>query len=88
MSEATERNLRKSRTGIVTSNKMDKTAVVAIKQSVKHPLYKKTVKKTKKLKIHDENNELSIGDKVRVEETRPISKEKHWRLVEVIEKAK
>jgi small subunit ribosomal protein S17 len=88
MSETTERNLRKSRTGIVTSDKMDKTAVVAIKQSVKHPLYKKTVKKTKKLKIHDENNELNIGDKVRVEETRPISKEKHWRLVEIIEKAK
>ncbi|MDR2047777.1 MAG: 30S ribosomal protein S17 [Clostridiales bacterium] len=88
MSEATERNLRKSRTGIVTSNKMDKTAVVAVKQSVKHPLYKKTVKKTKKLKIHDENNELNIGDKVRVEETRPISREKHWRLVEIIERAK
>ncbi|MDR2090782.1 MAG: 30S ribosomal protein S17 [Clostridiales bacterium] len=88
MSETTERNLRKSRTGIVTSNKMDKTAVVAIQQSVKHPLYKKTVKRTKKLKVHDENNELNIGDKVRVEETRPISKDKHWRLVEVIEKAK
>jgi small subunit ribosomal protein S17 len=67
---------------------MDKTAVVAVKQSVKHPLYKKTVKKTKKLKIHDENNELNIGDKVRVEETRPISREKHWRLVEIIERAK
>ncbi|MDR3263323.1 MAG: 30S ribosomal protein S17 [Clostridiales bacterium] len=89
MAEITEtRNLRKSRTGVVVSNKMDKTAVVAIQQSVKHPLYKKIVKRTKKLKVHDENNELNIGDKVLVAETRPISKEKHWRLVEVVEKAK
>lgn len=89
MTEATEaRSLRKSRTGIVVSNKMDKTAVVAIKESVKHPLYKKIIKRTKKLKVHDENNELNVGDKVLVAETRPISKEKHWRLVEVVEKAK
>ncbi|MDR1906113.1 MAG: 30S ribosomal protein S17 [Clostridiales bacterium] len=88
MSEATERNLRKSRTGIVTSNKMEKTAVVTITQSYKHPLYKKTIKNTKKLKVHDENNELNIGDKILVEETRRISKDKHWRLVEIIEKAK
>ncbi|MDR1939942.1 MAG: 30S ribosomal protein S17 [Clostridiales bacterium] len=89
MSENLEtRNLRKSRTGIVVGNKMDKTAVVAIEESVRHPLYKKIVKRTKKLKVHDENNELNIGDKVTVVETRPISKEKHWRLVQIVEKAK
>ena len=83
-----ERNLRKTRTGKVVSNKMDKTIVVAIEDSVKHPLYKKIIKRTVKLKAHDENNECSIGDRVRVMETRPLSKEKRWRLVEVIEKAK
>jgi small subunit ribosomal protein S17 len=89
MSENTEsRSLRKTRTGIVVSDKMDKTAVVAIKESVKHPLYKKTVKRTKKLKVHDEENQLGVGDKVTVIETRPISKEKHWRLVQIVEKAK
>ena len=83
-----ERNLRKTRVGKVVSNKMDKTIVVAIEDSVKHPLYKKIIKRTVKLKAHDENNECSIGDRVRVMETRPLSKEKRWRLVEVIEKAK
>ena len=83
-----ERNLRKTRTGKVVSNKMDKTVVVAIEDSVKHPLYKKVIKRTVKLKAHDENNECSIGDRVRVMETRPLSKEKRWRLVEIIEKAK
>ena len=88
MSEAIERNNRKERVGVVVSDKMDKTIVVAIKDKAKHPLYKKTINKTKKLKAHDENNECSIGDRVRVMETRPLSKEKRWRLVEVIEKAK
>ncbi|MDR3294039.1 MAG: 30S ribosomal protein S17 [Clostridiales bacterium] len=88
MSETTERNLRKSRTGIVVSNKMDKTAVIAITERVKDPLYKKIVKRTKRLKVHDENNELNVGDKVLVIETRPISKDKHWRLAEIVEKAK
>ena len=83
-----ERNLRKTRVGKVISNKMDKTIVVAIEDHVKHPLYKKIVKKTYKLKAHDENNECNIGDRVRVMETRPLSKEKRWRLVEIIEKAK
>ena len=83
-----ERNLRKTRVGTVVSNKMDKTIVVAIEDSVKHPLYKKIIKRTVKLKAHDENNECSIGDRVRVMETRPLSKEKRWRLVEIIEKAK
>ena len=83
-----ERNLRKPRTGKVVSNKMDKTIVVAIEDHVKHPLYKKIVKETYKLKAHDENNECKIGDKVRVMETRPLSKDKRWRLVEIIEKAK
>ena len=83
-----ERNLRKIRTGKVISDKMDKTIVVAIEDSVKHPLYKKIIKRTVKLKAHDENNECTIGDRVRVMETRPLSKEKRWRLVEVIEKAK
>ena len=82
-----ERNLRKTRVGKVVSNKMDKTIVVAIEDHVKHPLYKKIVKKTYKLKAHDENNECQIGDRVRVMETRPLSKDKRWRLVEVIEKA-
>ncbi|MCI8928519.1 MAG: 30S ribosomal protein S17 [Lachnospiraceae bacterium] len=82
------RNLRKTRTGKVTSDKMDKTIVVAIEEHVKHPLYKKVVKRTYKLKAHDENNECRIGDTVRVMETRPLSKEKRWRLVEVVERAK
>ena len=82
-----ERNLRKTRTGKVTSNKMDKTIVVAIEEHVKHPLYNKVVKKTYKLKAHDENNECNIGDTVKVMETRPLSKDKRWRLVEVVEKA-
>lgn len=82
-----ERALRKTRTGKVVSDKMDKTIVVAIETSVKHPLYGKIIKRTYKLKAHDENNECKIGDKVKVMETRPISKEKRWRLVEVVEKA-
>ena len=83
-----ERNLRKTRTGKVVSNKMDKTIVVAIVDHVKHPLYGKIVKRTYKLKAHDENNECNMGDTVKVMETRPISKDKRWRLVEIIEKAK
>ena len=83
-----ERNLRKVRTGKVTSNKMDKTIVVAIEEHVKHPLYKKVVKRTYKLKAHDENNECNIGDTVKVMETRPRSKEKRWRLVEIVERVK
>ena len=83
-----ERNLRKTRVGKVVSNKMDKTIVVAIEDHVKHPLYKKIVKKTYKLKAHDENNDAKIGDTVRVMETRPLSKDKRWRLVEIMERAK
>ncbi len=83
-----DRNFRKTRTGRVMSNKMDKTIVVAIEDRVAHPLYKKIVKRTYKLKAHDENNECSIGDVVRVMETRPISKDKRWRLVEIVTKAK
>ena len=83
-----ERNLRKTRVGVVVSNKMDKTIVVAIKDNVQHPLYKKIVKRTYKLKAHDENNECKIGDTVKVMETRPLSKDKRWRLVEIMEKAK
>ena len=83
-----ERNLRKTRVGKVVSDKMDKTIVVAIDDNVKHPLYKKIVKRTYKLKAHDENNECNIGDRVKVMETRPLSKDKRWRLVEIIEKAK
>ena len=83
-----ERNLRKTRVGIVTSDKMDKTIVVSIVDNVKHPLYGKIVKRTYKLKAHDEKNECNIGDRVRVMETRPLSKDKIWRLVEIIEKAK
>ena len=82
-----ERNLRKTRVGKVISNKMDKTIVVAIEDHVKHPLYKKIVKKTYKLKAHDENNSCEIGDKVKVMETRPLSKDKRWRVVEIVEKA-
>ena len=83
-----ERNLRKTRVGKVVSNKMDKTIVVAIEDHVKHPLYKKIVKRTYKLKAHDEKNECNIGDRVKVMETRPLSKDKRWRLVEIVEKAK
>ena len=83
-----ERNLRKTRVGIVSSDKMDKTIVVSIKDSVKHPLYKKVIKRTVKFKAHDENNESGIGDKVEIMETRPLSKDKRWRLVRIIEKAK
>jgi small subunit ribosomal protein S17 len=84
----TTRNLRKTRVGKVTSDKMDKTIVVAVETSVRHPKYKKIVKRTYKLKAHDENNECGIGDKVKVMETRPLSKDKRWRIVEIIEKAK
>jgi small subunit ribosomal protein S17 len=83
-----ERNLRKTRTGKVVSNKMQKTIVVAVEDHVKHPLYGKIVKRTYKLKAHDENNECNIGDTVKVMETRPLSKDKRWRLVEVIERVK
>ena len=83
-----ERNLRKTRTGKVVSDKMDKTIVVAVEDHVKHPLYKKIVKRTYKLKAHDEQNECRVGDTVKVMETRPLSKDKRWRLVEVMEKVK
>ena len=83
-----DRNLRKTRVGIVASDKMDKTVVVAIQDNVKHPLYKKIIKNTIRLKAHDENNTCGIGDKVKIMETRPLSKDKHWRVVEIIEKAK
>ncbi len=83
-----ERNLRKTRVGLVTSDKMDKTIVVSIIDNVKHPLYGKIVKRTYKLKAHDENNECKIGDRVKVMETRALSKDKRWRLVEIIERAK
>ena len=83
-----ERNLRKTRVGVVVSNKMDKTIVVAIKDNVQHPLYKKIIKRTVKRKAHDENNVCNLGDKVEVMETRPLSKDKRWRLVNVLEKAK
>ena len=83
-----ERNLRKTRVGMVVSDKMDKTVVVAIVDNVKHPLYKKIVKRTVRLKAHDENNECRVGDRVEVMETRPLSKDKRWRVVEIIKKAK
>ena len=83
-----ERNLRKTQIGIVTSDKMDKTVVVSIKDRVKHPLYSKIVNKTVKIKAHDENNECGVGDRVLVMETRPLSKDKRWRVAEIIEKAK
>ena len=82
-----DRNLRKTLIGIVESNKMDKTIVVKVETSVRHPIYKKTIKRTYKLKAHDEENVCQIGDKVKVMETRPLSKDKRWRLVEVVEKA-
>ena len=83
-----ERNLSKTRVGVVVSDKMDKTIVVVVKDSVQHPLYKKILKRTKKFKAHDENNEAGIGDRVEIMETRKISKEVNWRLVKIIEKAK
>ena len=84
----TERNLRKTRVGIVVSDKMDKTIVVAIQDNVKHPIYGKIIKRTLKVHAHDETNACGIGDKVEIMETRPLSKTKRWRLVEIIEKAK
>ena len=83
-----ERNLRKTRVGTVVSDKMDKTIVVAVKDNVQHPLYKKILKRTVKFKAHDENNECRIGDRVMIMETRPLSKDKNWRMVKIIEKAK
>ena len=87
MAEA-KRNLRKTRTGVVVSDKMDKTVVVAIQDNVKHPLYKKIIKRTVKFKAHDEKNECGIGDKVEIMETRPLSKDKRWRVTQIIAKAK
>ena len=83
-----ERNLRKSRTGLVVSDKMDKTVVVLIETKVKHPIYKKTVTKSNRFKAHDEKNECTVGDKVLIEETRKLSRDKYWRVVEIIERAK
>jgi small subunit ribosomal protein S17 len=83
-----ERNLRKTRTGVVSSNKMDKTITVAVERRVKHPIYGKFVKKTTRFHAHDEKNECAVGDIVKIMETRPLSKLKRWRLVEVVEKAK
>ena len=82
------RNERKTRIGVVTSNKMDKTIVVAVKDKVKHPIYKKTINKTTKFKAHDEENTCDIGDTVMIAETRPLSKDKNWRLVKIVEKVK
>ncbi len=83
-----ERNMRKVKIGKVVSDKMDKTIVVAVEDSIRHPLYKKIVKRTQRFKAHDENNECGIGDRVKIMETRPLSKDKNWRLVSIIEKAK
>ena len=83
-----ERNLRKTRIGRVVSDKMDKTIVVAVEDSYRHPLYKKIIRRTVKFKAHDENNECRLGDRVMIMETRPLSKDKRWRLVEIVEKAK
>lgn len=83
-----ERNLRKNRVGLVVSDKMDKTVVIEIRERVKHPLYGKIVNKTKRFKAHDENNQCGVGDTVSVAETRPLSRDKRWRVVEIIEKAK
>lgn len=83
-----ERNLRKTRVGVVSSDKMDKTVVVTVKDKIKHPLYKKIVNRTIKFKAHDEKNKCGVGDKVLIMETRPLSKDKRWRVVEIIEKAK
>ena len=88
MTETTERNLRKTRTGKVVSDKMNKTIVVAIEDNIKHPKYGKIIKRTTKIHVHDENNECGVGDKVLVMETRPLSATKRWRLVQIIEKAK
>ena len=85
---ATERNERKTREGVVVSDKMDKTVVVSVVEKYKHKLYKKTVTRTKKFKAHDENNECGIGDRVEIVETRPISKDKRWRVSKIVEKAK
>ena len=85
---AVDRNARKTKVGIVVSDKMDKTIVVAMEDFIRHPLYGKAVKRTKKVKAHDENNEWQIGDKVRIMETRPLSKDKRWRLVNIVEKVK
>ena len=82
-----ERNQRKQRTGVVVSDKMDKTIVVAITEHIRHPLYKKYLKRTVKMKAHDENNDCRVGDRVRIMEMRPLSREKRWRLVEIVEKA-
>ncbi len=86
--EALVRNERKVREGVVVSDKMDKTVVVAVHDKIKHPIYKKTMNKTKKYKVHDENNEAGVGDRVEIEETRPLSKDKYFRLVRIVEKAK
>jgi small subunit ribosomal protein S17 len=83
-----ERGIRKSRIGVVVSDKMDKTAVVAVERLVQHPVYKKFIKRTSKFKVHDAKNECKIGDKVRIAETRPLSKSKRWRVVEILEKVK
>ena len=83
-----ERNLRKTRVGVVVSDKMDKTAVVSVMDSVQHTLYKKIMKRTVKFKVHDENNECGVGDRVMIMETRPLSRDKRWRLVKIVEKAK
>ena len=83
-----QRGLRKTKIGKVVSDKMDKTSVVLVETSVRHPLYKKIIKRSLKLKVHDENNECGIGDKIKIMETRPLSKDKRWRLVEIVEKAK
>lgn len=88
MATELKRNLRKQRVGIVTSNKMQKTITVSVERRIKHPVYGKFVKSTKKFTAHDENNECNIGDKVRIMETRPMSKKKRWRLVEILERAK
>jgi small subunit ribosomal protein S17 len=88
MTEVSERSMRKTAVGRVVSNKMDKTVVVAIQDSVKHPMYGKIIKRTVKRKAHDQENQCNVGDRVRIMETRPISKDKRWRLVEIIEKAK
>jgi len=83
-----ERNRRKTRIGVVVSDKMDKTVVVATEEFVRHSLYGKGVKRTKKFKVHDENNECGVGDRIKIMETKPLSKDKRWRLVEIVEKAK
>ncbi len=83
-----ERNLRKERVGVVVSDKMDKTVVVAVTDKAKHPVYKKTITRTRKFKAHDELNECGVGDKVRIVETRKLSKDKNWRVAEIVEKAK